>query len=124
MSYEAISEGEASSGNGIRDHSQDTSDENDGIEHNEEEADAEELDIQDASLRKRRAPEDQRVRFANEVQQGDDDDGSYPSRSTSRRRKNASGARSRKKGGKGVATRAPRRPTKKQAADAAGPSTT
>ncbi|KAL9121716.1 MAG: hypothetical protein Q9187_001723 [Circinaria calcarea] len=124
MSYEALSEDEASSGHGMRGHSQDTSDENDGLEHVEEEADAEELDVQDASIKKGRASEDQRVRFANEGQQGDTDDGSYPARSTSKRKKNASGARSRKRGGKGAATRAPRKPTKKQAADAAGPSTT
>lgn len=124
MSYEALSEDEASIEHNVPDESQTIHDEDDGSEPIEVEAYTYDVEIQPASKKVKRAPEGQRVRFADEMQQGDTNDRSYPVRKTSRRKKTATGARSRKKGGKGAATGGTRRPTKKQVADAAGSSVT
>ena len=124
MSYEALSEDEASFEHDVRDDLQLIVDEDDGTEPIEVEAYAYDVDIQPVSKKRKRAPKAQRVRFADEVQQGDTDDRSYPVRKTSRRKKTGTSVGSRRKGGKGAAIGATRRPTKKQAADAAGPSVT
>lgn len=124
MSYEALSEDEASFEHDVPDVSQVINDEDDGTEPIEEEAYSYNVDIQPASKKRKRAPKGHRVRFADEVQQGDTDDRSYPIRKAGRKKKIGTGVGNRKKGGKGAATGAVRRPTKKQAADAAGPSIT